>query len=334
MPRREGEQRAIEALAQNPAVGLREQRLGKLVAAAGGVVEARAERLFPGFHARLDVPDVRGDEIRADREEHHPDERKGEAPGRDVQQREKGSVEHQRRPELAGDQQRRHRQPPDRQQRPELLHRRQRHAEHAAACGDKDLAVVAQVAGEEDHDCDLRELGRLEGHAAEVDREVRAVDFAPDPRQARQERRDDADQGNRVPVALEHAYAPLSQRDHRRREEHQSEDHPLRLLARQHRIDPVDHHDADARQHRRERQDVRVGVGERHAQHDVRQQAQSEEQRPVRQRRARGSRQDGIGVRRQAVVLLLDEDRREPGRDQQGRRNQAEQLTVARAEHA
>ena len=44
----------------------------------------------------------------------------------------------------------------------------------AARC--QRLAVVAQVAGEEDHQPDLAELGRLERDPGQVDRQVGAVD--------------------------------------------------------------------------------------------------------------------------------------------------------------
>ena len=146
--------------------------------------------------------------------------------------------------------------------------------EHAAAGRDEHLAVVAQVAGEEDHDRDLGELGGLEGDAADVDVEVGAVDLLADPRQARQHGREDADRGDRVAVALEHADAVRAQREDRGGEQDQPDHHPLRLLARQHGVDAVDHHDPHAREHGDEREQVGVGVGQREADHEVRRQAQ------------------------------------------------------------
>ena len=147
--------------------------------------------------------------------------REREAPGGHVQQREEGAVEHQRGAELAREQQRRHRRAPDDQHRAELLHRRDRQPEHAPAGGDEHLAVVAQVAGEEDHDRDLRELGRLEGDAADVDVQVGAVDLLADPRQARQHRHADRDRRDRVAISLEHAHARAAQREDRGGEQHQ-----------------------------------------------------------------------------------------------------------------
>ena len=264
----------------------------------------RVERVFPGEHARVHVADVAGEVPRAEREQHDPDQRERQAPGGDVQQCEERAVEHQRGAELARQQQRRHRRPPHDQHRPELLHRRDRQPEHAPPRGHEDLAVVAQVAGEEDHDRDLRELRRLEGDAADVDVEVRAVDLLADAGQARQHRHADADQRDRVAVALEHAHAALAQREDRRREQHQPEHHPLRLLARERRFDAVDHHDPDAREHGHQREQVGVRVGQREADHEVRGQAQAEEQRAVGERHAGGVVERQVGRRRRRVVAV------------------------------
>ena len=267
-------------------------------------------------------------------EQHEADQREREAARGDVQQREERAEEHQRGAELARQQQRRHRRAPHDQHRPELLHRRQRHPEHAPAGGDEDLAVVAQVAGEEDHQRDLRQLRRLEGDAAHVHVEVGAVDFLADPGHPRQHRHADPHGDDRVAVALQHADAGAAQRQDRRREQHQPQHHPLRLLARQRGVDAVHHHDPHARQHRPEREQVGVGVGQREADHEVPRQAQPEEDRAVGERHAGGVVERHVRRRPRAGALLLDEDRREPRRHQQGGGQQAEQLAVAGAEHS
>ena len=47
------------------------------------------------------------------------------------------------------------------------------------ARGDREhLPLLGQVAGEEDDDADLRQLGRLEGDRADVDAQIGAVDLA------------------------------------------------------------------------------------------------------------------------------------------------------------
>ena len=63
-----------------------------------------------------------------------------------------------------------HRRAPDDEQRAEVLERRDRDAEDAPRALHEHLARVAQVAGQEDDDRDLRELGRLERDRPDVDR--------------------------------------------------------------------------------------------------------------------------------------------------------------------
>ena len=99
-------------------------------------------------------------------EQGHADDDEREAAGRHVEQGEEGGEEHQRAAQVADEDEHEHRGAPDDQQRPEVLERRQGHAEDPTGADDQDLAVLAQVAGEEDDDADLRELGRLEGERA------------------------------------------------------------------------------------------------------------------------------------------------------------------------
>ena len=76
-----------------------------------------------------------------------------------------------------------HRDPPDHEHRPEVLERRDRHAEDPARAHHQHLARVAQVAGEEDDEPDLRELGGLEHEQArDADAEVGAVGLVADRR--------------------------------------------------------------------------------------------------------------------------------------------------------
>ena len=178
-----------EALAEEAAVGLGEDRLQDLVAGAARVVVG----VEPDFDPVADVGHGRGEEPGADDEHRHPDDDEGEAPGGDVEQGEEGGEEHQRAAEVADEDEHEHRGAPDDQHRPEVLQRRQRHPEHAPRPDDQHLAVLAQVAGEEDDDRDLRELGRLEGERADLDPEVGAVDLLADPRQARRQQQQQAD---------------------------------------------------------------------------------------------------------------------------------------------
>ena len=200
-----------------------------------------------------------------------------------------------------------------------MLERRDGDAGDAPGADDQQLARVAQVAGQEDDDRDLGELGGLEGQRPEADAEVGAVDLRADPGQARQQQHPDPDRGDGVAVALQHAV--VAQQDDRGGEEPQPDDEPLRLLAGQLLVDAVDHHQAEAGQDGEEREQVGVGVGQREAQHHVRRQAQAEEDRPVGQR-------DVVDD-----VVALDEDGREARRQQQRRRHERQQLAVARTGH-
>ena len=151
----------------------------------------------------------------------------------------------------------------------------------------------------------------------ELDAEVGAVDLLADPGHARQQQQQQADERDRVAVALEHA--EVAQQQDRRREQDQADDEPLRLLARERVVDPVDDDEPEAREHAHEREHVRVRVGQREADHEVPGEAQQQEDRAVGQRDVR------------ELLGLLDEDRGEPGGQQQRRRDQRHQLAVAGA---
>ena len=148
-----------------------------------------------------------------------------EAAGGDVEQGQEGGEEHQRAAQVADEDEHEHRGAPDDQQRPEVLERRQGDPEHTPGADDQHLAVLAQVAGEEDDDADLRELGRLEGERADLDAEVGAVDLLADARQARRQQEQQADDGDRVAVALEHVV--VAQELDRQREEDEPETNQL-----------------------------------------------------------------------------------------------------------
>jgi hypothetical protein len=174
------EDRLGEAGADDAAVRLREQRLRELVAAVRRVVERPVERMLPVEDPRIDVAHVRPEVIGTRGKQDQPQKREREAPCRDVEQRQEGAEEHQRRPNLARDQQHTHRRAPHEQQRSELLHRGQCQPENALPRGHKQLPVVAQVGGEEDDDCDLPELGWLERDRSDMDAQVGAVDLLTD----------------------------------------------------------------------------------------------------------------------------------------------------------
>ena len=114
------------------------------------------------------------------------------APGGHVEQRQERAEEHQRAAEVADEDQHQHRRAPDDQQRPEVLQRRDRHPQHAARADHQHVAALDQVAGEEDDDAELRELGRLKRERPDVDAQVGAVHLRADPGQPRQQQQADA----------------------------------------------------------------------------------------------------------------------------------------------
>ena len=200
---------------------------------------------------------------------------------------------------------------------PEVLERRDRHPEDPPRADDEQLARVAQVAGQEDDQADLGELRRLEDEQArDADPEVGAVGGVADDREARQHHQPQRHGDDHVAVALE--LAVVAEGDDRDREQDESEHEPLGLLAGQGRVDPVDHHQAEAGQDGHQREQVGIGVGQRHAQEDVPGQAQAQEDRPVGQR--------DVGE----VVGALDVDPGEAGGDQQRGGDQPDELPVAR----
>ena len=308
------QQRGAEARPEQPAVGLREDRLRELVALL--LDPLGLERVQPDVDAVLHVADRGGEEPRPDGEHAHPDHHEREPVGGHVEQRQEAAEVHQRRAEVADEDEHEHRRAPDHEQRPEVLELRHGDRPQLAAL-DEHLARVAQVGRQEDDDRDLPELRRLEGDGPELDAEVGAVDLLADPGHARQQQQQQAGERDRVAVALEHA--EVAQQQDRAREQDQPDDEPLGLLARQRVVDPVDHDEAEAGEHADQREDVGVGVREREAQEDVPGEAQQQEDQAVGQRDVR------------QLLGLLDEDRREAGGQQQRRRDQRHQLAVALA---
>ena len=111
----------------------------------------------------------------------------------------------------------------------------------------------------------------------DVDAEVGAVHLRADAGQPRQHQQPDPDRRDHVAVALERPH--VAQQQDRRREQHDPGHEPARLLARERVVDPVDHHEPERRQQRDQREQVRVGVGQRDADEQVDGEAEREEDR-------------------------------------------------------
>src|SRR6185503_11960964 len=98
-------------------------------------------------------------------EERRPGQDVADPRGRDVEHREEDPEVEERRPEVVRLDENEHRSAPDQKQRTEVLQPALR----------QDLALLAQVAREEDDQEDLRQLARLELERAEMNPEARAV---------------------------------------------------------------------------------------------------------------------------------------------------------------
>ena len=157
---RELQQRVAEALPEETAVGLGEQRLLDLPGALRAVA---GERVEPDLEPVVDVGDAVAEQVGAGGEDQDADEDVGEAAGGDVEQRQERAEEHQRAAEVADEDDHQHRDAPDDEHRAEVLERRDREPEEAPRRDREQLALLGQVAGEEDDDAELRDLRRLEG---------------------------------------------------------------------------------------------------------------------------------------------------------------------------
>ena len=202
----------------------------------------------PLLHARHGLVDERG----ARDEEHEPGAHEPGARGRDVEHRQEDPEVEETAPEVVRLDEDEHRRAPDREQRAEVLD---------PPLGEH-LSLLAQVAGQEDDQHDLRELTGLELDAAEVHPEARAVDRLADHGQRREQEEADRGQPEQVLVALEPPVV-VAQEQERHGEGGDADDDPEALAERVVRVQPVDLGHADRSQERGHRQQVRVGLRDR-----------------------------------------------------------------------
>src|SRR2546425_11307184 len=205
MARRGFERPLSEPGAAEAAVAHGVQRFDELVAltilAEGELAAERAIDLVigpwvkPDRHALVYVRHLRIDEVRACEEERKADRGEQETACRNVEHCEEDPVVEERRAEVVGLDEDEHRAAPDDEQRPEVLQPSLR----------KHLALLAEVAGEEDDQAELRDLAWLELKRAEVDPEPGAVDGGAEPGQRRKNEQPDCRQAEDVLVALQPA---------------------------------------------------------------------------------------------------------------------------------
>ena len=185
-----------------------------------------------------------------------------------------------------------------------------------AALGEH-LALLSQVAREEEDQEDLRELAGLELERPDVDPELHAVDSLAEPRNGREQEEEDRRDSEQVAVRLEHAVV-VAQRDQRRREDADADQDPERLAPAVVGVEPVVDAKAERREHRGERKQRTVGVRRRPPHDDVRRQIEAEEDGSVADR----ARRD--------LGLAGDRDARERGSGDHAGDEDAAELPVPR----
>jgi hypothetical protein len=184
----------------------------------------------------------------------------------------------------------------------------------------EELAVVGEVAREVEDEAELRELGGLEPHGPERNREEGAVLRMADAGHPRSEQEQHAGERQHVPVFPQHAVV-LAQREDRAGIGDEPDHEPRGLVAREALVDPVELDQPEAGEHRDEWQQVRVGIGQRDRRDDVRDHDEPEESGAVEEGDVR------------EVARVVREHRREPDGDEQRRRDQESEVTDAPKDH-
>src|SRR5918999_706830 len=274
------ERALAEAGPAEVSVGDRVDRLDRLVAAAVGI----APRVEPHAHPLRDAPDLRVHERRAAHEHRHPGGDEPHLRGRHIEHREEDPEVEEPTAEVVREDENGHRSTPDEEERAEILE----------PCLSQHLTLLAQVAGEEDDQEDLRELARLEPHRTHLDPQAGPVHSPTDHGHRRQREEHERADAEEVLVGLEAAVV-AAQRKQRAREGGEP----------------------DAGQEAGHGQQVRVGVRHRDPRDEMRHDIEAEEEERVRKR---------LGAHN---LLARDVHARERGADDRADEDQAEQLAGA-----
>src|SRR5262245_7712290 len=294
-----------EALAVEASVPDRVQRLDDLVPGRMAVLPRVDPDRDPFLHPRHEVVE----EGRAADEQREAGGGVPAARSGDVEHREEDPVVEERASEVVRHDDDEHGGAPDRKQRPEVL--------QSSLC--EHLPLLAQVAGQEDDQHDLRELAGLELDPTHVHPEARSVDLLADHRERGQEQEGDGGEPEQVLVALE-APVVVPQEEERCGERGDADDDPEPLSECVVRVQPVDLRHADRGQERGHRQQVRVGLRDGDARDDVRGEIKGEEEQRVRERAGGDD------------VLARDVDACEADRSEQGDDEKVDELAVPVAE--
>ena len=211
---------------------------------------------------------------RAGHEQQDPDHQPRLALGRDVEHGDEQAEEQGRRADVGLEDQDQQADRPERQDRAEVAGPRQVDPDEPPAGQGQHVPLGDQVAGEEDGERDPGEFTGLDREAAQDDPDLGPVDGAEAGRQQRGDgQQDQADRAQGVGIPLQDSRLADHDQDGDERGDADRRPHQLvqggvagqrgdrqaRVAAAAGFLQPVDHHDADAVEHRRERQQERVG---------------------------------------------------------------------------
>ena len=177
---------AAEPDAEQPAAGERVERLDDLVARS----ERVGERVEPDVDAVADVVEQLGHQRAAQHEQDQPDDHQADPARGDVEHRQEDAEEQERGAEVALDDHDAEGDRPHRDHRGEVRQRRQPQRPEPRVLLDQQGPVLRQVAGQEDDEDDLEQLGRLAAERSELEGQALTVDLAcPGRRSAAADRR-------------------------------------------------------------------------------------------------------------------------------------------------
>ena len=192
-------QAATKPDTEQPAPSERMERLHDLVARAERVGEGVDPDIDPG----PDVVDQDGHQRAADDEQDQPDDDEAEPAGGDIEHRQEDPEEQQRGAEILLDDDDHEGDRPHRDHRRQIRDGRQPQRTDACVLLDQQRSVLRQVAGKEDDQDHLEQLGRLAAERPELDRQALPIDLRAE--HEGQQQQPDADGGPCVLVATQPA---------------------------------------------------------------------------------------------------------------------------------
>ena len=202
----------------------------------------------------------------SDRQQKKADDHVGDTAGCGIEHHQEDGVEQQRRAQVAFENNDQKADAPHQEERGEQAQARNLEAHDRVAGNREQLAVLGEVASQEQDDEDLGELAGLDGKRANANPQLGAVDFGAD--EHGQDEQQDADSAEGVFITLyEIEILDQGKRCDHERDGHEQDD---QLVHGEARRQACDEGDADARKEKDDRQDCRIGAGGEDARGDVR----------------------------------------------------------------